>query len=41
MDDVKREAQESRVEVLVPTTRAIQVLVERSRDTNTSLHVRC
>ena len=42
MDDVEREAQARHVELLVlPTTQAIQVLTERSEDTNAILHVTC
>ncbi len=42
MEDVKRDAQERHVELLVlPTTRAIQVLLEGRKDTNAILHVTC
>jgi hypothetical protein len=42
MEDVKREAQARHVELLMlPTTRAIQLLTEQSDDTNAILHVTC
>ena len=42
MDQVKREAQRRKVELLiVPTARAIELLKEQSPDTNAILHVTC
>jgi hypothetical protein len=42
MDDVKREAKDRRVELLVvPTAQAIEVVNKSSDDTNAVIHVRC
>jgi hypothetical protein len=42
MDQVKREAQRRKVElVIVPTARAIELLKGQSLDTNAILHVTC
>ena len=42
MDQVKREAQRRKVElVIVPTARAIALLKQQSADTNAILHVTC
>jgi hypothetical protein len=42
MDQVKREAQRRKVElVIVPTARAIELLKAQSPDTNAILHVTC
>jgi hypothetical protein len=42
MDQVKREAQRRRVElVIVPTLRAIELLKRQPADTNAVLHVTC
>lgn len=42
MDQVKREAQRRKVElVIVPTARAIELLERESPDTNAILHVTC
>jgi hypothetical protein len=42
MDQVKREAQRRKIElIIVPTARAIELLKGRSADTNAILHVTC
>jgi len=42
MDEVKREAKDRKIELLVvPTSRAIEILNERSDDTNAVLHITC
>jgi hypothetical protein len=42
MDDVKREAKDSRVELVVlPTTEAIRVLQKYPKKTNALLHITC
>jgi hypothetical protein len=42
MDQVKREAQRRKVElIIVPTARAIELLQGQSADTNAILHVTC
>ena len=42
MDQVKREAQRRRIElIIVPTARGIELLKGRSADTNAILHVTC
>ena len=42
MDDVKREAKQRKVELLVvPTSKAIEMLNENTDDTNAVLHITC
>ena len=42
MEQVQREAQQSKIElVIVPTARAIELLKQQSVDTNAILHVTC
>jgi hypothetical protein len=42
MDEVQREAERRKIElVVVPTTRAIDLLKQQSADTNAILHVTC